>query len=39
LTCASEDRLVGMLGSWRETPLDVGLERFVTWLEAWDPMT
>ena len=39
LTCASEDRLVEMLGSWRETPLDAGLERFVKWLEAWDPLT
>ena len=39
LTCASEDRLVAMLGSWRETPLDAGLEHFVKWLEAWDPMT
>jgi hypothetical protein len=38
LTCASEDRLVEMLGSWRETPLDAGLERFVKWLEAWDPI-
>ncbi len=38
LTCASEDRLVGMLGSWRETPLDAGLARFVKWLQAWDPV-
>jgi UDP-glucuronate 4-epimerase len=38
LTCASEDRLVGMLGSWRETPLDTGLEYFVNWLQAWDPL-
>jgi UDP-glucuronate 4-epimerase len=39
LTCASEDRLVSMLGSWRETPLDAGLEHFVKWLEAWDPLS
>jgi UDP-glucuronate 4-epimerase len=38
LTCASEDRLVGMLGHWRETPLEVGLEHFVKWLQAWDPI-
>ena len=38
LTCASEDRLLGMLGSWRETPLDQGLEHFVTWLQDWDPL-
>lgn len=38
LTCASEDRLVSMLGSWRETPLDTGLEYFVKWLQAWDPL-
>jgi len=38
LTCASEDRLLGMLGSWRETPLDKGLEHFVQWLQDWDPL-
>ena len=38
LTCASEDRLLGMLGSWRETPLDKGLEYFVQWLQDWDPL-
>jgi UDP-glucuronate 4-epimerase len=38
LTCASEDRLVAMLGDWRETPLDTGLEHFVNWLQAWDPL-
>lgn len=38
LTCASEDRLLGMLGSWRETPLDQGLEHFVKWLQNWDPL-
>lgn len=38
LTCASEDRLLGMLGSWRETPLDKGLEYFVKWLQDWDPL-
>jgi UDP-glucuronate 4-epimerase len=38
LTCASEDRLVGMLGSWRATPLDKGLEHFVQWLQDWDPL-
>jgi len=38
LTCASEDRLLGMLGSWRETPLDQGLEHFVKWLQDWDPL-
>ena len=38
LTCASEDRLVAMLGNWRETPLDTGLEHFVNWLQAWDPL-
>jgi len=38
LTCASEDRLLGMLGSWRETSLDQGLEQFVKWLQDWDPL-
>lgn len=38
LTCASEDRLLGMLGSWGETPLDKGLEYFVQWLQDWDPL-
>lgn len=38
LTCASEDRLLEMLGSWRETPLDQGLEYFVHWLQDWDPL-
>ena len=38
LTCASEDRLLAMLGSWRETPLDKGLEHFVQWLQDWDPL-
>ena len=38
LTCASEDRLLGMLGSWRETSLDKGLEYFVQWLQDWDPL-
>ncbi|NDC60756.1 MAG: NAD-dependent epimerase/dehydratase family protein [Betaproteobacteria bacterium] len=38
LTCASEDRLLGMIGSWRETPLALGLGEFIEWLQAWDPL-
>jgi UDP-glucuronate 4-epimerase len=38
LTCASEDRLLGMIGEWPDTPLAQGLAEFVRWLEAWDPL-
>ena len=38
VTCASEDRLLAMIGSWGETPLDQGLGHFVQWLEAWEPV-
>jgi UDP-glucuronate 4-epimerase len=37
LTCASEDRLLGMICQWPDTPLDKGLGQFVAWLQAWDP--
>ena len=38
LTCASEERLLRMIGDWRETTLDQGLGHFVQWLESWDPL-
>jgi UDP-glucuronate 4-epimerase len=38
LTCASETRLLSMIGSWPDTPLDEGLGRFVDWLQDWDPL-
>lgn len=37
LTCASEDRLLSLIGQWPDTPLAQGLGQFVTWLQAWDP--
>jgi UDP-glucuronate 4-epimerase len=37
LTCASEARLLGMIGSWPDTPLEAGLSQFVRWLQDWDP--
>jgi len=37
LTCASEDRLLSMIGAWPDTPLEQGLGQFVSWLQAWDP--
>ena len=39
LTCASEDRLLSMIGSWPDTPLEQGLGLFVDWLQQWDPLT
>ena len=38
LTCASETRLLGMIGQWPDTPLEEGLSQFVTWLKGWDPL-
>jgi UDP-glucuronate 4-epimerase len=38
MTCASEDRLLDMIGAWPDTPLDQGLAQFVQWLQAWDPL-
>lgn len=39
LTCASEARLLDMVGHWPDTPLPMGLQQFVHWLEAWDPLS
>jgi nucleoside-diphosphate-sugar epimerase len=36
LTCASEDRLLSMIGSWPDTPLEQGLKSLVDWLQAWE---
>jgi UDP-glucuronate 4-epimerase len=36
LTCASEDRLLSMIGSWPDTPLEQGLKLLVDWLQAWE---
>lgn len=38
LTCASETRLLSMIGSWPDTPLEAGLSQFVSWLQDWDPL-
>ena len=38
LTCASETRLLGMIGQWPDTPLEEGLSQFVTWLKDWDTL-
>jgi UDP-glucuronate 4-epimerase len=38
LTCASETRLLSMIGQWPDTPLEKGLSQFVTWLQKWDPL-
>lgn len=38
LTCASEERLLGMIGAWPDTPLQTGLKQFVTWLRSWDAL-
>lgn len=38
LTCASEERLLSMIGEWPDTPLQQGLGWFVEWLEGWDPL-
>jgi UDP-glucuronate 4-epimerase len=38
LTCASEERLLSMIGQWSDTPLDQGLGHFVDWLHSWDPL-
>ena len=38
LTCASEARLLGMIGQWPDTPLETGLSQFVSWLQDWDPL-
>lgn len=38
LTCASEERLLGMIGQWPDTPLQTGLQRFADWLHSWDPL-
>ena len=39
LTCASEEKLLGMIGDWSDTTLDEGLGHFVKWLQIWDPLT
>ena len=39
LTCASEERLLSLIGDWPDTPLREGLLQFVDWLKGWDPMT
>ena len=38
LTCASETRLLSMIGQWPDTPLEEGLSQFVNWIQAWDRM-
>lgn len=38
LTCASEERLLGLIGDWPDTPLREGLQQFVDWLRGWDPL-
>jgi hypothetical protein len=38
LTCASETRLLSMIGQWPDTPLEEGLSQFLTWLQDWDPL-
>lgn len=38
MTSASEDRLLGLIGAWPDTPLEQGLAQFVAWLQAWDPL-
>lgn len=38
LTCASEERLLSMIGDWSDTTLDQGLGHFVKWLQTWDPL-
>ncbi len=38
LTCASEERLLSMIGDWSDTALDAGLGHFIRWLQAWDPL-
>jgi UDP-glucuronate 4-epimerase len=38
LTCASETRLLSMIGQWPDTPLEAGLSQFVNWLQEWDPL-
>jgi UDP-glucuronate 4-epimerase len=38
LTCASEERLLSLIGDWPDTPLREGLQQFVDWLKGWDPM-
>ncbi len=38
LTCASEERLLSMIGQWSDTTLDEGLGHFVKWLQTWDPI-
>jgi UDP-glucuronate 4-epimerase len=38
LTCASETRLLSMIGPWPDTPLEKGLSQFLAWLQNWDPL-
>lgn len=38
LTCASEERLLSLIGDWPDTSLREGLQQFVDWLQGWDPL-
>jgi UDP-glucuronate 4-epimerase len=38
LTCASEARLLAMIDHWPDTTLAAGVQKFVNWLQVWDPL-
>lgn len=35
MTCASDTKLIGMIGEWPETPLRDGLKEMTHWFEQW----